>query len=176
MDKLVSIGYTKKAFGVKGELKMKIEDKYLEDFLKSEVVFLKLGGKTVPFFLDGVRVSNTLLAKFEDVDSPEDALPITSKEVFLREKDLIKEEERELIVGENENLEFKIYEGFEIESKEFGLIGKIEEILEYPQQEMALVKYNKKEILIPMNEQLIEEVWKDEKRLIMNLPEGLLEL
>ena len=171
----MSVGFTKKTYGVKGELKMKIEDKYLEDFLKSEVVFLKVGGKTVPFFLDGVRVGNALLAKFEDVDSPEDALPITSKEVFLREKDLIKEEEREFVV-ETEDLEFQKYEGFEIESKAHGLIGKIEEILEYPQQEMALVKYNKKEILIPMNEQLIEEVLEAERKLIMNLPEGLLEL
>ena len=171
----MSIGYTKKAFGVKGELKMKIEDKYLEDFFKAEVVFLKIGGKTVPFFLDGVRVSNSLLAKFEDIDSPEDALPITSKEVFLRERDVIKEEEREFVV-ENEDLEFSIYKGFKIESEEFGLIGEIEEILEYPQQEMALVRFNEKEILIPMNEQLIETVLSEERKLIMNLPEGLLDL
>lgn len=174
MEKFIQIGFTKKAYGVKGEMKMKIEEKYVEDFFQAQIVFLNIGGKKVPFFVDNVRVGNTLLAKFEDIDSPEDALTITSKEVFLREKDIIPEENRLLEV--EETLVFKKYEGFLMEDINEGKIGIIEEILEYPQQEMALIKYQGKELLIPMNEQLIESVDEEQKTIVMKLPEGLLDL
>jgi ribosomal 30S subunit maturation factor RimM len=41
---------------------------------------------------------------------------------------------------------------------------------------MALVKYKGKDLLIPMNEQLIETVIEASKRLTMKLPDGLLDL
>ena len=174
MERYILIGITKKTYGTKGELKMKIEDKYLEDFMNAQVVFLKIGGKKVPFFLDGIRVSNSLLAKFEDIDSPEDAIPITSKEVYLREKDLIPEEAR--IFEVEETLVYKKYEGYLIEDEGVGEIGVIQEIQEFPQQEMALIRFNEKEILIPIHEDLIIRIEESERKIVMKLPEGLLEL
>lgn len=174
MDNYIQIGFTKKAYGVKGELKMKIEEQYVEDFFKCKILFISIGGKKVPFFIEDVRIGNAVIAKFEDINSPEDAIPITSKEVYLREKDIIPEAERVLEV--KETLLFKKYEGFTIEEIEKGIVGKIEEILEFPHQEMALVKYKGKDLLIPMNEQLIETVIEASKRLTMKLPDGLLDL
>lgn len=174
MEKYVSIGFTKKTYGTKGELKMKIEEKYVEDFFKASVVFLLISGKKVPFFIENVRFGNALLAKFEDLDSLQDAQSITSKEVFLREKDIVKEEDRQLEVIET--LEYKKYESYMICDERVGELGEILEVLEYPQQEMALINYNEKEILIPLSEGLIEEIDEKGKKIRMNLPEGLLEL
>jgi 16S rRNA processing protein RimM len=55
-------------------------------------------------------------------------------------------------------------------------IGVISEIEEYPQQEMATINYNKKDILIPLNEQFIIKLDNKKKVIEMELPEGLLEL
>ena len=38
MEKLISIGYTKKPHGLKGEIKLHIEDRYLEDLLEAGFV------------------------------------------------------------------------------------------------------------------------------------------
>ena len=51
MKEMILIGKTKKASGVKGELKVNIDEKYLEDFLQATVLFLTIQGKNVPFFV-----------------------------------------------------------------------------------------------------------------------------
>ena len=47
---------------------------------------------------------------------------------------------------------------------------------EFPQQLMAVVEVEKKEILIPLNEQLISDIDKENKIILMAIPEGLLDL
>jgi len=75
-----------------------------------------------------------------------------------------------------ETLIYQKYVSFEISDKTLGEIGVIEEIIEYPQQEMAAVTYKDKEVLIPLNDQLIVKIDLDGKRIEMDLPEGLLAL
>jgi len=174
MEKLISVGFTKKMSGINGELKVTITDQYLEDYLQATVVFLKIQGKTVPFFIEKHKVSNSLLVKFEDVDGRDAALKLTSKEILLREKDLIPEEEREYEV--TDNLEFRKYEGYLIVDKTAGEIGKIEEVVEFPQQEMAVVLYQENEIYVPLHEDLILEIDEDKNTILVQLPEGLLSL
>lgn len=171
MKNLVSIGYTKKPHGLKGELKVLIDDLYLDDFLDAETIFLELKGKKLPFFIESVREGNEILVKLEDIDSKEAADNIASKEIFLRESDIVPLDEREL-----EEDDFVQYLGYQVQDSELGLIGAIEEIIEYPQQMMAVVNYQDREVLIPMNEAFIKKIQKKEKIIHMELPEGLLDL
>ena len=73
MDKTISIGFTKKPHGLKGEIKLHIEEKYLEDMLNTDIVLLDIKGKKTPFFVEDVRVGNNIIAKFEDINTPEGA-------------------------------------------------------------------------------------------------------
>ena len=41
---------------------------------------------------------------------------------------------------------------------------------------MAIVQYQGKEILLPLNTHLIELIEEDSKTIVVNLPEGLLDL
>ena len=171
MENLVAIGYTKKPHGLKGELKVQIEELYLDDFLEAEIIFLDMKGKKLPFFIESVREGNEILLKLEDVDSKEAADSLSSKEVFLRESDIVPLEEREM-----EPDDFTQFIGYQIKDAELGLIGEIEDVMEYPQQMMAALTYQDREILIPMNTAFIKEIQKENKMIIMELPEGLLEL
>jgi 16S rRNA processing protein RimM len=174
MDEYIEIGYTKKCHGVKGELKIQVEDNYLEDFLKAKVVFIEIKGRHVPHFIENVRSGNDLLLKLEEVDSKNVAHELTSKTMFLQPKQVLKKEEREFEV--ESNLEFEKYVDYTIWDMEQGEIGKIKEVVEFPQQEMAIIFQNEKEILIPLNESLIEKIEDKKQCIYMNLPEGLLEL
>ncbi|RMG78594.1 MAG: 16S rRNA processing protein RimM [Bacteroidetes bacterium] len=176
MEDLVSIGFTKKSHGFRGEIKMNVKDEFVEDFLNAEVVFIEISGRTAPFFIENVRYSgHTLLSKFEDIDSPEAALPLTSKPVFLRRSDLIPESEKLLEVSENA-LSFARLQGFTLIDSDFGKVGPIKEVVEYPQQEMALVRFGEKELLIPLHKDLIVSIDESAKEIKMTLPEGLLDL
>jgi hypothetical protein len=84
----ISIGYTKKTHGAAGELKVIIEDRFLDTVLEKGVVFVGVQGKPVPYFLETVRESGDLLLKFEGIDTPDQAKALNSCTLYLREADL----------------------------------------------------------------------------------------
>lgn len=173
MEKYVSIGNTKKAHGARGEVKVAVKDHYLEDFAAAEVVFIPVQGKPVPFFVEEIReAAADLLLKLEDVNSPADVLSITSKEIFLREQDVLAESEE----AEVSTLSFAKFTGYQLIDAERGLVGEIKEVLEFPHQELASLTWQGKDLLIPLHESLIVKADKKAKTLTLRLPEGLLDL
>ena len=171
----VSIGHTRKAHGITGELKVSIEEQYLEDFMKNERIFLDVKGVKVPYFIDNIRGGGELILKMEEVDNRDQAIVLQSREIFLRKQDILPEHLREFEVEPEEELEYARLAGFQIIDETLGEIGVISEILEMPQQEMAFLSYKNREVLIPMNEQLILRVDERKRCVYMDLPEGLLD-
>ncbi len=174
IGKLIPIGFTKKPHGLKGEIKLHVTERYLEDLMHTDVVILEIKGKPTPFFVDDIRVGNTTIGKFEDIDTPESALSIANKEIFLREEDIIPDDFREFEI-ENDGLAYEKCMGYVIfdGDKE---IGSIIDILEYPQQEMAVVMFENREIMIPLNAAFVIKRDDEAQRIMMELPEGLIEL
>ncbi|MEM9821117.1 MAG: ribosome maturation factor RimM [Bacteroidota bacterium] len=166
----VQIGYTKKAFGVKGELKLSVEDHFMGSLEEIEVLFLELGGRQVPYFVEWIRLEHNTFVKFEEVDSKETASRLSSKKLFVRKEDLREDADWD------EGLVFGKYKGYKIQDEQLGVIGQIARIEAFPQQEMAMVEYQGKEIMIPMHENLISRVDELLQILWMNLPEGILDL
>ncbi len=172
MQELVEIGRTGKAHGLKGECKAIIEDRFLEDFLKAEVIFIRDQGGDVPYFIEEVR-GGSMIVKFEEVDTREAAERLAKRPVFLRKGDILEESERELDRGEPF---FQDCIGYVIQDETFGELGTITEIEVLPQQEMAVIEFEDKTILIPLNDHFILRKEEGEKRLYMDLPEGLLDM
>lgn len=170
----ILIGHTRKAHGITGELKLHVDERYLEDFLKNERIFLDVKGTKIPYFVANVRGKGEMILHLEEVDNRDTALLLQGREVYLREKDLLLEEEREIEYVE-ETLEYEHLIGFLLVDKTLGEIGAITEVLEMPQQEMAFLKYKGREVLVPLNGQLIVEVDTPGKKVVMDLPEGLLD-
>ena len=172
LDKYITIGHTQKTYGSKGQVKLVIQNQFLDDFLKSDFIFMNLLGKPAPFFIESIEEMDTLLLKVEEIDSPEQAKSIVSKEVYLREKDLSKPP----VDIPDTDLEYGDLIGYLLRDLDLGDIGKIKEIQEFPQQEMAVVDYDGKEIFIPLHYKLIAEFDEDGKKITLRLPEGLLDL
>lgn len=170
----ILIGHTRKAHGVAGEMKLHIEERYLEDFLKNERIFLDVKGTKIPYFVASVRGKGEMILQLEEVDNRDTARMLQGREVYLREKDLLLDEERELEF-EEESLEYEHLTGFLLIDQTLGEIGAITEVLEMPRQEMAFLTYKGREVLVPLNPQLIVEADLANKKVVMDLPEGLLE-
>ena len=171
-EKNIKVGFTRKPHGIKGEIKLQIEDRYLEDVLNTEILLVELKGKHLPFFIMDIRGENTIIAKLEDIDTPEKAGELTNKSIFLRPQDIIPEDEREIEVYISP---FEQTEGFSVYDIDT-LIGVVGEIVEYPQQLMASITYESRTILIPLNETFLVKIDRKEKKIVMDLPEGLLDL
>jgi 16S rRNA processing protein RimM len=174
IGKLISIGYTKKPHGLKGEIKLQVTERYLEDLMNTEVVILQIKGKPTPFFVDDIRVGNTTIGKFEDIDNPESAMSIANKELFLREEDIIPDDFREFEV-DDDSLEYEKCIGYTIFDGDKEL-GTIIDVLEFPQQEMAVIEIENREILIPLNLAFVLKRDDEGQKIMMDLPEGLLDL
>lgn len=172
MDKTFLIGSTKRPHGLKGELKLYVEEKYVEDLMNAEILMIDIKGRPTPFFIEDIRFGNNIIAKFEDVNTPEAAMSIANKEISLRESDLIPDDEREI---EIETMPYEHCIGYTIVN-EGETIGVIDNIVEYPQQEMAILNYKNKDILVPLNQHFIKKVDDKNKVIEMVLPEGLLDL
>lgn len=172
MDAFVNIGRAGKAHGIKGEIKAVVEDAYWEDFLNAEIVFIELRGQHLPYFIEDVRAGNAVLLKLEEVNSREDAQMLNGKLLYLQAEDILADDDRTIVIAPG----YERYTGYTIHDSESGLVGKIAEVVEMPQQMMAFVNYQGREILIPLNEQFILKADDEQQLLLMDLPNGLLDL
>lgn len=169
---MLRIGYTKKPHGLKGEIKLEVEDRFVDAITETEVLFLNIKGKQTPFFIEDVRIGNAIIAKLEDINSPEEAAALGSKEIYIDEAQL-EPAVREAIFNPEDPVN---WEGYRVMDTEKGDLGQIEQVLEYPMQFMGFVMYRDKQVMIPLHPDLIILLDTEQKVLHMSLPEGLLDL
>ena len=60
--------------------------------------------------------------------------------------------------------------------KNHGELGEIIEVHEYPQQYIATVPYRFREVMFPLNDEIIQSIDEEQKILYIRLPDGLLEV
>lgn len=167
----IQIGFTKKTHGVAGEIKVAIEEVYEDLFLEADRVLLEVKGNKMPFFIESVRGNGELIVHFEDVKNREEAFMLQSKPIFLPANEV----PASLSLADD-SMEYSYLEGFEMMDAAAGSLGKIEEVLDMPQQEMALIRYKNREILIPLNTTLIQKIDEKQHKIYVDLPEGLIDL
>lgn len=167
---LVKVGRLGRAHGLKGEIKIKIEDAYFDDLLESESLLIEISGQHIPYFVEAWRSGGTLV-KLEDVDEKEAASLLQQKDIYLP-KDQLPETE----VPSDEGTPYDHWVGWTIEEEEKGIIGTIAGVVDLPQHYLAEVDYHGKLVMIPLHEDLIQQADTQAKRITMSLPEGLLEL
>ena len=60
--------------------------------------------------------------------------------------------------------------------EEKGELGKVNEIIEYPTQSIIQVLKEGKEILIPIHDDIIKDVNRDERKIYIKAPHGLIDM
>jgi 16S rRNA processing protein RimM len=138
------------------------------------VLYLQLGSeKNIPYIIETFEEikRKEYLVKFEDVNTKEFAEKLVKKEVFITENLFEK-----WITEDEYNTSFSYIIGFNLLNEKQELIGKIEDVIDLTSHEIAQVFVNSKEVLVPLQESLILEIDEEKKQVVMNIPEGLLEI
>ena len=161
----IKIGKVLKTHGFKGHLKIYVDEFYMNDFLDINSVIIN----NLPYFISSkdINSNSQAIILLEDIDSKEKAQKLQGKELLAKEDDLT-----EILDGN----EFDDIVTYEILDKNYGKIGKINEIVEMPFQIMAKVTYKEKPILIPLNDDFITLINDKKKTVEMQLPDGFLEI
>jgi len=171
MEKYMSVGRLGKVHGLGGFLRLRMDDdQYVDDAARAGVLFVGDEWAPLPYFIMEIKDDPTLLIQFEEVESREAAEKLAGELLFLRERDLT------VIAHDAPEEDFTFLIGYTIEEVNAGEVGTIEQVVEYPQQWMAILPYAGREILIPLHDDLVEDIDTEGKVIRMNLPEGLLEL
>jgi 16S rRNA processing protein RimM len=163
---LTKIGFINKLQGYKGEVHCIIERGAVEDYESEEFLFVMMDGIAVPWEVEEMKEKRgAAIIKFENVNDEEYAKRLIDAEVFVeRGKKEMAEQNWEDLTG------------YEVIDKTQGSLGVIKAIEEYPQQLIATLMIKEKEVLIPLNEDFLEQVDDEEKKIFLNLPEGLINL
>ena len=168
MSEFTEIGKLLKPHGVKGELKCFIEEEYVEDVLKSGLVYVAQGQSSLPYFIESIRSQNPFLIKLETIDNKEEAVMVAHQKLTVPTKILSR------LIVEESDLEYHYLTGWDMIDQSLGEIGKVDRIEEYPQQEMAFVQQGEEEHLVPLHKDLILDIDKRSKRITVALPAGLI--
>lgn len=125
-------------------------------------------GSYIPYFVEACKaVTDTEYhVTIEEVDKVEAAKKLVGKQVYVDE---------ELLAGYAKESPL-LWIGFSITDVNIGLLGEMTDVMQTPNQWLGKIIYNDREVLIPLLNQFIKEIQVKKKRLIMELPAGLLEV
>ncbi|MFN2458321.1 MAG: ribosome maturation factor RimM [Chitinophagaceae bacterium] len=169
MTEYFKIGKLVAVFGLKGEMILKHSLGKKTSLKDLKAIFIEEHKDAfIPWFIESTRIksNNELYLKLQDVNVREAAIKLTQKDVWLPEEDFKKFSAK----SSPGNLL-----GFSVIEKEKEL-GKILEVIEQPYQLLCRIEINNKEVLIPLNAETLKKVNQKDQQVIVELPEGLLEI
>ena len=162
-------GKITKTHGLKGELTIKLDVANPADFADLRYLLIEDRGNLIPYFVEYQKINgDKMFVQLQDVIKMEQALTFIGKAVFLPNELLPQLDDDEFY--------YKEIIGFKLIDAEKGEIGAISDVLEYPTQAVIQVMKDKKEILIPIHDDIIQKVDKKAKTLNIKAPEGLIDM
>ncbi|GLU42861.1 ribosome maturation factor RimM [Allomuricauda sp. NBRC 101325] len=164
------LGKVVSKYSFKGEVLVKLDTDEPDIYENMESVFVSLGNNLVPFFIDRCRLhkSNLLRIDFEEVKDEPTADKIIGSELYLPLTMLPK------LKGN----QFYFHEviGFTLMDEVHGDIGKIVAVNDSASQDLFEVEKDGKELLIPVSDEIITKVDRENQTIHVKTPEGLVDL
>ncbi len=169
-NQFTEIGTIQRTHGVNGEFQVIWNhDFYLEE-QNLESVFIEFEGIPIPFFISSIRTKSEdkALIKFEDVDDVNVANEFVGMKLLLP-SDEIEVDDDELLMSD--------LVGYTLISNHNQLIGKIIDYQEFQTNSVfTVIHQSGSELMIPAAEELIIEVEPEGKTIVMEIPDGLIDL
>ena len=144
------LGKITKKHSFKGELIINLDTDEPEIYKNLQSVFININGKLIPYFIEKSKIhkKSTLRIKFEDINSEQEASSMINKEAYLPLENLPKLQGKKFYYHE--------IIGYNIVDSKYGDIGLIIKVDDKSSQSIFIVKNKGKEILIPINDNIID--------------------
>jgi 16S rRNA processing protein RimM len=163
------IGKLVAVHGLAGELLLKHELGKKTSLKGLQAIFVEEKKSSfLPWFIESTKIKSEeeVYIKLEGINSREAAMRLTQKEIWIPEIDFKKFAAKSApasllgytIINYNEPL------------------GEILELIEQPHQLLCRLDIKGKEVLIPLHEQTLQKVNHKKKEVLVELPDGLLEI
>ncbi|NTS42690.1 16S rRNA processing protein RimM [Flavisolibacter sp. BT320] len=169
MTEYFNIGKFVTTFGLKGEIVLKHTLGKKTSLKGLAALFVEEKKESfLPWFIESTKIKteDEIYIKLEGINTREQANKLTQKQVWLPEADFKKFSSKSAPIS---------FLGYEI-VEEDKILGKILEVIEQPHQVLCRIDLNGKEALIPLHEETIVRIDKKKGQVIVQLPEGLLQI
>jgi 16S rRNA processing protein RimM len=163
------IGKLVAPFGLKGEVILQHSLGKKTSLKGLTALFLEEGKERfIPYFLTEGRIKTgeETYLKFEGIDTREAAVTLTRREAWLAAPDFQKFSAKSSPIN---LLGYEVVEGGKV-------LGVVLEVIEQPHQVLCRIEIDGKEVLIPLHEETLLKTDAKKKQVIVELPEGLLEI
>ncbi len=169
MTEYFKIGKIVASFGLKGEVILKHNLGKKTSLKGLQTIFIEERKQGfLPWFIETTKIKNEeeLYLKLQGIDVREQAISLTQKEIWIPENDFKK------FSAKSSPINLLGYEVVENEN----ILGTILEVIEQPHQLLCRIEVAEKVVLIPLHEGTIKKIDRRNNRVIVELPEGLLEI
>ena len=164
------LGYVAKLHGFKGEVSLFLDVTNPADYASLDAVFIDINDQLTPFFVESLKLKNNGFAavRFEGLNDEHNAKKLLRKQLYLPAQVLPKLE------GKN----FYDHEvvGFKVIDANYGEVGVLEQVVDFKVNPLLQVMNGEKEVLIPLLDDTVQKVDRDNKELHVVAPEGLIAL
>lgn len=164
------LGIIARKYSYKGEVIIVLDTDQPEIYADLDAVFVDYNNKLIPFFIEKISLQkgNQLRIKFEDINNDDDVAGVLKKDTYLPLALLPKKE--------GNHFYFHEIIGFTITDSNFGNIGTITAVNDNSSQVLFVVKTDKNDVLIPMIDEFIKNVDRDNKKITVTTPDGLIQM
>jgi len=155
--------------GFNGSLILKVSGKYSNNLSIVDFLFIEINKKHIPFKLDSIKTfkNKSYKIKFNEVNDDAYANQLISKSVFIKSNDYPDLKKETNIYSAIMN-----FSAFNNEAK----IGEIVNINENLPQPVFEINYKSKTVMVPIHEDLIIKIDKENKNIFLRIPDGLLDI
>ena len=168
-DKCFYVGRIVKTHGIKGEVTLRIDNEDFDEIEELDYFLLEMNDKLIPFFIENIGFhSNKSFVLFQDIKTIESASQLVGVAVYLPLE----------LLPERDGNDFYSHEviDFVVVDDEKGELGKVHDVIVYPTQSLIQIIKNEKEILIPIHDDIIQDVDREGKKIFIKAPAGLIEM
>lgn len=168
-DDCYQVGHITKTHGVSGELVLYLDVDDATEYADLDSVLLEVKGQLVPYFIESIAIvkASRAIVAFEDIDTIEQAERLINCGAFLPLDNL------EPITDET-RFYFHEIVGYQIVDADAGPLGTVRGVYAMNAQDLIAMDYEDKEVLIPINSDIVRTVDRANQKLNVVLPDGLL--
>lgn len=172
-EELLAIGHYNKPHGVAGEISATV-DVDVEVLQELSCLVSDMDGIYVPFFVNACRPKSqeTVLLTIDGIDNEQEAARLVNRDIFALKRDYRQESDN--VEADGYPLDYFI--GFELQDSDGTRVGEITYVDEQTENAIFIVSRDDEELMVPASDDLIVEFDLDKKVMVMDLPQGLLDL
>ena len=172
-EELLAIGHYNKPHGVAGEISATV-DVDVDVLRDLSCLVSEMDGIFVPFFVNSLRpkTSETVLLTIDGIETEQQATRLVNHEIYALKRDY----RQESIDADADGYPLDYFIGFELQDSDGTTVGTIVQVDEQTENAIFIVEDGDRELLLPASDDLIVEFDLDKKVMVMELPQGILDL